>query len=551
MTAGDEGWVRPDPRARGGRHRARARRGERDGVLASWALALLLGCAACGMPSAVPVRPLAQQQELALPPVLPQPPVTALPLAVAGPSIAPVTVPLTPARPAADGALTSAEFTSGLPDDRAAVAVRTAMAQIGLPYQWGGNGPAAGDEGFDCSGLTTFAYAAAGITLPRTAATQYARGPHVAPDAALQPGDLVFYGAPGAVHHVGMYIGDGKMVNAPTFGRPVQTAYYRWSGDDYLGATRPAATGATTPGLLPSAPPEGAPSTHRPPPAVFEAPPAPPPTEVPVPSTSLPPEPVTAAAAVAATSPSGTATTTGSSASALTTSPAGGAAPSSAPDTSTTAPGAGSPPDSATNPGAPNPVTADPGGGPPGGQANPGGTTPAAPPTTAPPTATPPTATPSSTTPPTTPTTALPPAAATATGAGTPTSSTEAPRAATHLVVGGTTVALVPVPAPAAGGVPAPPATGGRIVEDDGRTVVVLAAPETLTGLAPGATLTIRGIDGSVRTWTVRAVGAREAAVLGPDLVAAGGLLVVAGAVGAAGAAGVAGAAAALVVVAT
>ncbi|MFC7657017.1 NlpC/P60 family protein [Pseudonocardia benzenivorans] len=495
MTAGDEGWVRPDPRARGGRHRARARRGERDGVLASWALALLLGCAACGMPSAVPVRPLAQQQELALPPVLPQPPATALPLAVAGPSIAPVTVPLTPARPAADGALTSAEFTSGLPDDRAAVAVRTAMAQIGLPYQWGGNGPAAGDEGFDCSGLTTFAYAAAGITLPRTAATQYARGPHVAPDAALQPGDLVFYGAPGAVHHVGMYIGDGKMVNAPTFGRPVQTAYYRWSGDDYLGATRPAATGATTPGLLPSAPPEGAPSTRRPPPAVFEAPPAPPPTEVPVPSTSLPPEPVTAAAAVAAgeTSPSGTATTTGSSASALTTSPAGGAAPSSAPDTSTTAPGAGSPPDSATNPGVPNPVTADPGGGHPGSQANPGGTTPAAPPTTTPPTTTP-----------TTPTTALPPAAATATGAGTPTSSTEAPTAATHLVVGGTTVALVPVPAPAAGGVPAPPATGGRIVEDDGRTVVVLAAPETLTGLAPGATLTIRGIDGSVRTWTVR-----------------------------------------------
>ena len=45
--------------------------------------------------------------------------------------------------------------------------------------------------------------------------------------AALQPGDLVFYGTPAKVHHVGMYLGDGKMVNAPTFGKPVQTAFYR------------------------------------------------------------------------------------------------------------------------------------------------------------------------------------------------------------------------------------------------------------------------------------------------------------------------------------
>ena len=62
---------------------------------------------------------------------------------------------------------------------------------------WGGNGPANGDVGFDCSGLTSAAYAAAGIALPRTAATQYLAGPHVHPDAALLPGDLLFYGTPG------------------------------------------------------------------------------------------------------------------------------------------------------------------------------------------------------------------------------------------------------------------------------------------------------------------------------------------------------------------
>ena len=170
-----------------------------------------------------------------------------------------------------------AQFTTALPDQRAQVAISTAMAQIGLPYVWGGDGPTNGDAGFDCSGLTTFSYAAAGVSLPRTAHTQYYKGPHVPQGAALQPGDLVFYGTPAKVHHVGMYLGDGKMVNAPTFGKPVQTAFYRYSGDDYLGATRPAATGQTTSGLLPYAP--AAPSTGTP--ETFPAPVAPAPTTVP------------------------------------------------------------------------------------------------------------------------------------------------------------------------------------------------------------------------------------------------------------------------------
>ena len=170
-----------------------------------------------------------------------------------------------------------AQFTTALPDQRAQIAIRTAMAQIGLPYVWGGDGPTNGDAGFDCSGLTTFSYAAARVSLPRTAHTQYYKGPHLPRGAALQPGDLVFYGTPAKVHHVGMYLGDGKMVNAPTFGKPVQTAFYRWNGDDYLGATRPAATGQTTSGLLPYAP--AAPSTGTQ--ETFPAPVAPAPTSMP------------------------------------------------------------------------------------------------------------------------------------------------------------------------------------------------------------------------------------------------------------------------------
>jgi cell wall-associated NlpC family hydrolase len=155
-----------------------------------------------------------------------------------------------PAGPAAQ--LRQAAFTSAAPDQRAALAIRTALAQIGLPYVWGGDGPTNGDAGFDCSGLTTFSYGTVGVLLPRTAHTQYNAGPHVPDGAALQPGDLVFYGTSARVHHVGMYLGAGRMVNAPTFGKPVQVAFYRYRGDDYLGATRPAAAGGSlTTGVLP------------------------------------------------------------------------------------------------------------------------------------------------------------------------------------------------------------------------------------------------------------------------------------------------------------
>ncbi|MGH3720564.1 MAG: NlpC/P60 family protein [Pseudonocardiaceae bacterium] len=117
-------------------------------------------------------------------------------------------------------------------------AINYACGQRGLPYVWGGNGRA--DGGFDCSGLTTAAYAAAGITLPRTAYTQYRTGPHVLPGQPLLPGDLVFYGTPTNIHHVGLYLGAELMIDAPDFGQVVKIEPYRHPRDDYAGATRPA-----------------------------------------------------------------------------------------------------------------------------------------------------------------------------------------------------------------------------------------------------------------------------------------------------------------------
>ncbi|MBN6036612.1 C40 family peptidase [Amycolatopsis sp. 195334CR] len=115
-------------------------------------------------------------------------------------------------------------------------ATRFALDQIGLPYVWGGNGPDAGAAGFDCSGLTKAAYDSAGVELPRTADSQFRALGASAAEPSL--GDLVFYGH-GRIHHVGMYVGNGLMVNAPTEGQAIQLHSYRTRGDDYAGAARP------------------------------------------------------------------------------------------------------------------------------------------------------------------------------------------------------------------------------------------------------------------------------------------------------------------------
>ncbi len=90
---------------------------------------------------------------------------------------------------------------------RAGTAVRYALAHLRDSYIYGASGPHA----FDCSGLTMMAWRAAGVVLPHNAAAQMATGAPVA-KSQLRPGDLVFYYSP--VHHVGIYIGHGKIVNA-------------------------------------------------------------------------------------------------------------------------------------------------------------------------------------------------------------------------------------------------------------------------------------------------------------------------------------------------
>jgi cell wall-associated NlpC family hydrolase len=111
----------------------------------------------------------------------------------------------------------------------AARAVETALQELGKPYRYGALGPST----FDCSGLTKFAYHAAGIDLPHSAAAQYGSGRRINRNQ-LQPGDLIFWRGLG---HVGMYVGAGRMVHAPETGDVVRIASIDQGA--YLGAVRP------------------------------------------------------------------------------------------------------------------------------------------------------------------------------------------------------------------------------------------------------------------------------------------------------------------------
>ena len=119
---------------------------------------------------------------------------------------------------------------NGPASGRAAVAVQEAYNKLGSPYQWGASGP----NRFDCSGLTMWVWAKAGVSLPHSSQAQYSSGRHVG-RSDLQPGDLTFYGSP--IHHVGIYIGGGRMISAPHSGDVVkiQDAFR----GDYAGAVRP------------------------------------------------------------------------------------------------------------------------------------------------------------------------------------------------------------------------------------------------------------------------------------------------------------------------
>ncbi|NBE53446.1 C40 family peptidase [Streptomyces boluensis] len=103
------------------------------------------------------------------------------------------------------------------PTARAAQAVAYAYDAIGSPYVWGATGP----DSFDCSGLTQAAYRAAGVSLPRTTYTQINAGQRVS-RSELAPGDLVFFYS--GISHVGLYVGNGKMIHAPNPNAPVRIA---------------------------------------------------------------------------------------------------------------------------------------------------------------------------------------------------------------------------------------------------------------------------------------------------------------------------------------
>ena len=122
--------------------------------------------------------------------------------------------PATPSVPASGGA---------------GAAVSYAMAQVGDAYVYG----AAGESAFDCSDLTMRAWAQAGVALPHSSSAQYSSGPHIAM-SDLQPGDLVFYYSP--ISHVGMYIGNGLIVEAANPGAGIRVSPV--FSMPYVGATR-------------------------------------------------------------------------------------------------------------------------------------------------------------------------------------------------------------------------------------------------------------------------------------------------------------------------
>ena len=108
-------------------------------------------------------------------------------------------------------------------------ALKWALTKVGDPYVWGAAGPSA----FDCSGLVMWAYAQVGISLMHFTGDQWNEGEHIS-RSELEPGDLVFFYPD--IGHVGLYVGNGLMVDAPTFGQPVQVQPVFWSA--YVGAVR-------------------------------------------------------------------------------------------------------------------------------------------------------------------------------------------------------------------------------------------------------------------------------------------------------------------------
>jgi cell wall-associated NlpC family hydrolase len=131
------------------------------------------------------------------------------------------------------------------PSKQAASAIYFAQQKLGTPYLWGGNGTPDQGGRFDCSGLTQAAYRSVGVELPRVANDQYNAGEHPS-RSELLPGDLVFFSEDltnsRAIHHVGLYVGGGYMIDAPYTGAVIR--YDKIDSADYFGATRVTDAGA-------------------------------------------------------------------------------------------------------------------------------------------------------------------------------------------------------------------------------------------------------------------------------------------------------------------
>ena len=104
-----------------------------------------------------------------------------------------------------------------------------AVKYVGVPYVWAGDDP----DGFDCSGLALYVFGRLGVSLPHSSALQATVGSPVAREE-LEPGDLLFFYTP--VHHVGIYVGNGTMIDAPQSGSYVELERVNWS--NFTGAGR-------------------------------------------------------------------------------------------------------------------------------------------------------------------------------------------------------------------------------------------------------------------------------------------------------------------------
>lgn len=169
--------------------------------------------AAAALLAVLPVDAPAPVPAVAAPHAVPTLADTAAPLAAQAAALPAPVVPA-PAAPVVTAPVVTADVA---PVAARSTAVQLAMGKVGSPYRWGGTGPRA----FDCSGLVNWAFDQVGVDLPRTSRALSRVGTPVS-RADLQPGDLVFFYSP--VSHVGIYVGDGRMVHASTSGEPVAVA---------------------------------------------------------------------------------------------------------------------------------------------------------------------------------------------------------------------------------------------------------------------------------------------------------------------------------------